>query len=144
MPLEQAAFFKCNSLDSLRAQAKELRPGRPVIGDELQIADRVQIQYMSEAGIKALLNVARPADLRAREHQVVLHARTPRVFTCNCETLEEWVGDRADLRDCIPIFRRAFVFKCEQRHLKLSSVLALRTQRSEEDDNSKGSAMHFF
>jgi hypothetical protein len=145
LPLESAMYLRVNSIDSIRAHQKSIDGIGTFIFDEVVLADRSQVQHMSENGVKSLLDVTRPADLRAREHQVILPADVPRIFTANSGSLEEWLGDVVvHIRDCIPIFRRAFVFVMTQRQLRESAVLAIRPVAGQSGGAMDSNVLGFF
>jgi hypothetical protein len=92
LPKSDALVVFSQTLDSLRGI--RFKKGMILVLDEFSPSDADQIQYLSEQGLKTLMDPRMPASLRARNNNVELPPGVPRLFTSNCETPAEWCGKR--------------------------------------------------
>lgn len=91
---ERAYLLYQNTIDSMRDAQEFQHPYVPILIDEFRPDDREQNQHVSAETIKALGNISKPRDLRARQNQVRLHAMQPVIMTGNAESEQAWCGSR--------------------------------------------------
>lgn len=90
---DDARFIFTTTVDSLRAVQGAMRPGVPVLLDEIGgNEDDDQLIYGGVSMWKNILQVKDAAANRARQDDLVWAARQPKVLTTNCDDLDAWIA----------------------------------------------------
>ena len=128
--IDDPYYVYTRSVEGLKRVQSDLLSGVPIVFDECNMSDTTQIQYLSEDGLKQLLDVTSTADLRARNDNVFIHPSQPRFITANASDLQAWLGERATV--CAPVLRRFWTFKVAQRYLKTTAIDAAKVSRTKQ------------
>jgi len=105
LPASDGRCITRNSIEACRS-LHDLR--WPLVIDEFSPTDRSQAKHWSLDIAKVIGNMAMASDIAANYKNVDIPPHTPRIFTANAKSLDEWMGDKFE--DCLPILRRFFVF----------------------------------
>jgi len=65
--------------------------------------------YASESILKSLFEIGSPATVRARNLDIKLPARVPRIFTGNAESVSLWLG--SSIQWSLPLQRKSIYFQ---------------------------------
>jgi hypothetical protein len=127
------------TLDILREAKAQLSVGSPILFDEVRFSDVVQVQYLSEDTLKALLDVRTGGQIHLRANDASFVPNQVRIWTSNAETLEDFMqgASRQVFRGVsIPdtVRRRCWVCLVSKRLLKLSAVPHLRQTSAANND----------
>jgi hypothetical protein len=87
-----AYFIFAQTLDTIRENQSLMRPGVPVLLDDMDPDNRSQIIYSDLAMWKSILQVSNPSQNRARNVDLKWAARQPKVLTTNTDSVDEWVS----------------------------------------------------
>ena len=89
---ENPYFLFANTVDCLRANQTLMRPGVPVLLDDIGgVGKDQQLIYSSISMWKAILAVKDASQNRARNNDLMWAARQPKVLTTNCTNLDECI-----------------------------------------------------
>ena len=119
------------TLDILREAKAQLSVGSPILFDEVRFSDVIQVQYLSEDTLKALLDVRAGGQIHLRANDATFVPNQVRIWTSNAETLEDFMqGATRQVFQGISIpdtvRRRCWVCLVSKRLLKASAVQHLK------------------
>jgi hypothetical protein len=118
--INSAYYIYTRTIEGLKRVKTEMQAGVPILCDEINLSDDTQIQYLSEDGLKQLLDITSMADLRARNENVTIYPNQPLLMTANADSIQAWLGGRAT--ECLPIMRRFWCCQLTTRILKATAA----------------------
>ena len=136
------------TLDILREAKSEMAAGSPILFDEVRFADVVQVQYLSEDSLKALLDVRAGGNIHLRNNDATFVPNQVRMWTSNAETLDDFMqgSSRKIFRgESIPdtVRRRAWLCIVNKRLLKASAVVDLKQASAASSSNYNKALQEF-
>jgi hypothetical protein len=116
---DSAYFIFAQTIDTIRENQSLMKPGVPVLLDDIDPDNRSQIIYSDLSMWKSILQVSNPSQNRARNVDLKWAARQPKVLTSNADSVDEWIS-KIDARG-LPAHKLAV--KMRVAELRVSELL---------------------
>jgi len=136
------------TFDILREAKSQMAVASPILFDEVRFSDVVQVQYLSEDGLKALLDVRAGGQIHLRHNDATFAPNQVRVWTSNADSMEEFLqgSDRKIFKnETVPetVRRRCWVCIVKERLLKPEAIKHLKSVSSSSHSQYRDALQEF-